>query len=158
MAGKGGARESNTSERRIEAVERQRKALELRKAGHGYQAIADSLGYDGPSGAYQAIRSALKKTLQEPADEVRALELTRLDHMLKNIWQAVSRGEYLAIDRALKIMARRAEYLGLDAPAKIDISVLVKQAAEQLGLTDEERAELAADVTAFIAEQKVVSP
>ena len=81
-----------------------------------------------------------------------------LDAMMAGIWVSVRGGNLQAIDRALKIMARRAEYLGLDAPAKIDISVLVKQAAEQLGLTDEERAELAADVTAFIAEQKAATP
>ena len=150
--------ESQTSERRIAAVQRQKQALELRIAGYGYEAIADKLGYKSTAGAYDAIKSALKRTLQEPADAVRELELKRLDAMMAGIWVSVRNGNLQAIDRALKIMARRAEYLGLDAPAKIDISVLVKQAAEQLGLTDEERAELAADVTAFIAEQKAATP
>ena len=155
MAGRG---VSMTGVSAITAAEKQRRALELRKAGATFEQIADSLGYAFPAAAAKAVKTALKRTIQEPADEVRELELARLDAMLFAIWPRVKQGNLQAIDRALKIMARRAEYLGLDAPAKIDISVLVKQAAEQLGLTDEERAELAADVTAFIAEQKVVSP
>ena len=74
--------ESKTSERRLEAIEKQRKALELRKAGVGYVAIAKQLGYAGPSSSFKAVNSALKRTLQEPADEVRRLELERLDALL----------------------------------------------------------------------------
>jgi len=108
--------ESKTSEKRLEAVERQRQALELRKAGLGYQAIADQLGYKSPSGAYAAIRAALKATIQEPANEVRAMELARLDDLLHGIWSAAVGGNVLKLDRVLGIMKRRAELLGLDAP------------------------------------------
>lgn len=115
---KGGARQSKTDQKRLEALERQRKALELRKFGVGFQAIADQLGYADASGAYRAVMAGLKKTLQEPADEVRKMELERLDVAMLAIQAQVRAGHLAAIDKWLKIMERRARLLGLDAPAK----------------------------------------
>jgi len=110
------------NQKAIEVNERQRQAVELRKAGVGFQRIADQLGYKDASGAYRAVRAALKKTLQEPADEVRKLELERLDVMLFGIWTQVRQGNQGAIDRALKIAERRAKILGLDAPTKAELT------------------------------------
>ena len=62
--------------------------------------------------------SALKKTRQEPAEEVRRIELARLDTMLKAIWQQVLHGKPEAIDRAIKIASLRAKLLGLEAPTR----------------------------------------
>lgn len=151
MAGQG---ESKTSENRINATIRHKQALELRMAGYGYQDIADRLGYKSTASAYDAIQSALKKTLQEPADAVRSLEVKRLDTMLSGIWVAVRNGNLQAIDRALKIMTRRAELLGLDAPARVNVDVMVRNAALELGLTDDETARLLEDAQAFIDAQK----
>ncbi len=103
----------------VTAHDNQLKALELRKAGVSYQRIAETLGYKDASGAWRAVKSALKKTLQEPAAELRTLEIERLDAMLSAIWASVKQVQYGAQDRALKIMERRAKLLGLDAPVKI---------------------------------------
>jgi hypothetical protein len=102
--------------------ERKLRALDLRKAGATYQMIADQLGYGGPSGAYKAVTSALKATLKEPADELRTMELERLDAMLLPLWRRVQNGDERAVDRVLRIMERRAKLLGLDAPAKRPVS------------------------------------
>jgi len=104
----------------VDAHDNQLKALELRKAGIGYQRIADSLGYKDASGAWRAVKAALKKTLQEPSDELRKLELERLDAAASAIYPSVKQGQYGAIDRWIKIMERRAKLLGLDAPQKIE--------------------------------------
>ena len=106
----------------VQANERQLKALTLRKAGVGYWAIAEACGYKDHSGAWRAVKAALKKTLQEPADELRTLELARLDDMLKAIAPHVAAGNLTAIDRALKIQERRSRLLGLDAPSKTDLT------------------------------------
>lgn len=114
--------ESKTSPRRLSAVERQADALELRKAGVTLAAIAERLGYRGPSSADSAIRAALKKTLQPPADEVRELEIERLDALLLALWPQARQGNQGAIDRVIKIMERRARLLGLDAPVRTDVT------------------------------------
>jgi len=78
--------ESKASANRIAAAERRGQALALRKAGIGYAAIARQLGYAGPSGAYKAIVTALRALTREPAEELRALELARLDELLAGLW------------------------------------------------------------------------
>lgn len=114
--------ESKTSQRRIEAIEKQKQALELRKAGATYEAIAKKLEYANASGAEHAIKAALKATVQDAADTVRQLELERLDGLLINMWKQVQNGNQGAVDRVLRIMERRAKLLGLDAPTKNEIS------------------------------------
>lgn len=108
-----------SQEQDITATERQRQALELRKAGVSYAVIAEKLGYRSGSGAHAAVGVALKKTLQEPANDLRTLELERLDILQLAIWQQVRQGHLGAIDRYLKIAERRSKLLGLDAPTKV---------------------------------------
>jgi len=122
--------ESKTSERRIRAWERARQALELRRAGVHYDEIARQLGYRTASGAYEAIRSAMRRTLQEPADELRKLECERLDAALAAIWPLVQQGDLAAIDRMLRISQRRSELLGLDAPRAVSATIEMQLADE----------------------------
>lgn len=63
---------------------------------------------------------ALKKTLQEPADEVRMLEVERLDALLSGLWARKNTPE--VTDRILRIMERRAKLLGLDSPVRSDVT------------------------------------
>jgi len=101
------------------------QALELRKAGASFDQIAQHLGYAQRSGAHHAVQRALRESLEkrnQDADEVRELELSRLDDMFLGLWKDAKAGKWLAVDRALRIMERRAAYLGLDAPKKQEIS------------------------------------
>jgi hypothetical protein len=107
--------EPRTSERRLSAAERQVEALRLRAAGEGFDAIASVLGYAGRSGAHKAVMAGLVATLREPAEELRTLELERLDALWRGIWPAACAGDPKALDRALRIQERRAKLLGLDA-------------------------------------------
>jgi hypothetical protein len=104
-------------DRQIAAHARQLQALELRLAGVTYEQIAGQLGYASRSGAHKAVGAALKATLREPADELRELAAERLDRATTAIWRRVQDGDGHAIDVLLRIEARRAKLLGLDAPA-----------------------------------------
>jgi DNA-binding transcriptional MerR regulator len=108
--------------KRIDSILKQAQALTLRKAGVSVQTIAETLGWNSHQAASKAIRAALQRTVQEPADELRQLELARLDDMLQAIAPHVKAGNLTAIDRALKIQERRAKLVGLDTPAKLDLS------------------------------------
>lgn len=70
----------------------------------------------------------MKKTLQEPADDLRRLELSRLDEALRAIWPKVKKGDLFAIDRYLKISERRAKLVGLDSKTEIQLSGLLSVA------------------------------
>jgi hypothetical protein len=116
---------SKTSPKAIEEALRRARALELRRFGASYQDIADQLGFSGRGAAYNAVILELQRVAREPAEAVLKLELERLDRMLLGIMAKASdpeeRGQYGAIDRALKIMDRRARYLGLDAPKQLEV-------------------------------------
>jgi hypothetical protein len=105
--------------------DRERQALELRKAGATYAQIAKQLGYANEGGAHKAVGRALNVAIKQRnivAEDVRELELQRLDQMLLGLWADAKAGKWHAIDRVLKIMERRSAYLGLDAPKKTELS------------------------------------
>lgn len=108
------------SPKRITSVEDQAKALEYRKMGLNYAQIAEKLEMGSPQTAWDAVERALKRTLQEPADEVRRLELERLDAMMVTTYGNAMRGDLMALTATLNIMNRRAKLLGLDAAIKTD--------------------------------------
>jgi len=143
-----------TGTKAIDATERQLRAVELRKAGHTFQEIADLLEYANPKDAQKAVLAALKKTLQEPTDVLRRLECERLDVMLKSLWPFVLKGSPRHVEQALRVMDRRAAYLGLDAPKQVEDhrTVTVRIMAEQIGK------ELGLDADELIAEaERIVS-
>ncbi|MCG5549170.1 helix-turn-helix domain-containing protein [Halorhodospira halochloris] len=109
---------SNTAAARLKSAERKARALELRQTGMTYADIGRELGISNAqahrlvSGALQEIR----KRASEEAEQLRTLELSRLDQLHHALWESALGGELRAIDRLLRIMERRAKLLGLDAP------------------------------------------
>jgi hypothetical protein len=107
--------------RAARGLEHQRQALELRRAGLGYEAIGAQLGI-GKSQAHRLVQRGLaecRAQVTANADELRSEELSRLDGMLQGLWPRARKGEAAAVDRVLKIGERRAKLLGLDAPTKV---------------------------------------
>lgn len=113
--------ESKTSPRRLEHMDNVRLSLELRKTGYTYERIAQQCGWANASSAYRAVQDGLKLTLQEPADDLRNLELARLDGVLVGVYQQAVKGSLSAVDRVIKIMERRSRLLGLDKPIQVDV-------------------------------------
>ena len=113
-----------TTKKRLTAAERREQALQRRIGGWTFQRIGDELGITRQS-AHNLVITALKdlnEKVMESAAELQRLELERLDTMNNAIWGAVLKGDVGAIDRAIRIQARRAALLGLDAPKKTDIT------------------------------------
>lgn len=146
--------EGMASRRRISALERSAKALELKKEGATYDEIAAALGCT-KSTAHRAVMRALERIIAEPAEDVKKLELARLDRMLRPLWrkivdEAASLADVVrAVDASLRIMDRRAKYLGLDAPIKIDWTKEVYDAAKASGLSDDDAAAAVAEAEAI---------
>lgn len=118
-------RESKTSLRIINGKERRAKCLELRKQGYTYAEIAKKVGLKGRQQACNHITDAMKELVVEHVEDVRKLELERLDKIYKVVNGFVEDEELdvedrcKAADRCLKVMERRAKIQGLDAPTKI---------------------------------------
>lgn len=127
-----------------ELIERERQVLQLKRAGLTFDVIAERLGYANRGGAYKAYKRALARTLQQPAAEVRELEQDRLDAIQARVWQIltgshplVQSGKVVAADDGrqlqdagpviaaantlIRLAKRRAELLGLDAPAQVEV-------------------------------------
>ncbi len=112
--------ESKTSKRKLKAHERRDQAFQRRLGGWSFQRIGDELGVTRQA-AHKMVMVVLKELNErtmESATELQRLELERLDTMNNAIWGAVLKGDVGAIDRAIRIQARRSALLGLDAPTK----------------------------------------
>jgi hypothetical protein len=131
---------------RIDAAERDAKALELRKDGLTYTQIAERLGISR-STAHKHVTRGLHRTRQEPADELRRLEAERLNQLWAEAMAVLRRRHVMvqsgkivkgddgqpitddgpvlqATATLLRVMERRARLLGLDAPAKHEVLTL----------------------------------
>lgn len=115
---KAGSSQRANSRRRVTETARQAQALQMRLTGATYEQIGMAMGVH-KSSAWKLVEHAMERTIQEPADNVRALEVRRLDRWLFAINTQILAGQLEFLDRGLKIMARRAALLGLDMPVKV---------------------------------------
>jgi hypothetical protein len=101
----------------VQLAERQAQAVRPRAAGLTYDEIAERLGYSTRSGAYKAVRKALKDTVAESVEELRTIEMERLDDLLSASWHLASdpsrRGCVRAIDRVLRIKEMQCPLVGV---------------------------------------------
>ena len=90
------------------------RCVELAAQGLSYDAIAEAAGYSNRGGAYKAVTAALRAQQTEAVDELRMLELERLDALQRSCWDAALEGDIASVDRVLKVIAARVRLLGLD--------------------------------------------
>jgi hypothetical protein len=102
------------SARAIAVAEKRAEAVRLRIAGETFRRIADTLGVT-TGRAHQLVDEAMRETVQEPAEDLRQLELARLDMMMPAVMEKARRGRLRSVYTMLRIMERRARLLGLDA-------------------------------------------
>ena len=110
---------------RTEAVQvRAQKALELRIAGGTYRQIAQELGVSHTV-IFENVLWALEERAEERgklSDQLVQMELERLEKMTLSLWPRVRNGDEKAINTLVRVMDRRAKLLGLDQPAKTDLT------------------------------------
>lgn len=98
------------------AASKHEQALDLRVAGASYRQIAATLKMS-LSTAHRLCQRALQEAKSDEVAEARTAELMRLDRLLMAVWPRASGGDMDAVDRALRVMDRRAKLLGLDQGA-----------------------------------------
>ena len=129
--------QSKTAARTLDTATRRVYVLNLRKAGMTYAEIAAAtlrkFGEEQlPSGwderyAHKDVKRELDKLqaeIAESVDDIRQMELERLNDLLKGLWPQVAKSnpKLPAVDRVLRVMDRRAKLMGLDAPTKSEIT------------------------------------
>jgi hypothetical protein len=95
------------------AAERRSRAVEMALTGSSYQAIADELGYANRGTVYRLVKNALEDRQVESIDELRRLEVDRLDALQVAIWDDAVGGDVRAVAAAVRILHLRAKILGL---------------------------------------------
>jgi transcriptional regulator with XRE-family HTH domain len=151
-------RKPGTTPKAIKSVERKLTALDLRKRGLTLAQIGERLGITKQS-VHELISAALKESISESVDEIRAIEAEKLDALEALEWQRIYRDPPAREDYAnkrdhdralasfnnkrrkigphvaliLKIMTRRAKLLGLDTPSRSTVGLL-----DMSGWSDEE--------------------
>lgn len=106
-------------------LERQINALELRKSGHTYREIGRRLGISHVQayGDVQNELNVLRTEVGHSADELRTLELERLDKITRSLDHWIEAGSAPAAMATLKASERRAKLLGLDKPTEIKVDI-----------------------------------
>jgi len=119
----------------LEAIaERRVRALELRKSGLTFREISRQLGADLHTvhGDVQAELAALRERTVEQAQDLREMELARLDSFNLGLWKQIKAGSAPAVSAAVRVSERRAKLLGLDAPtaSRTEVTGSLSVAAE----------------------------
>src|SRR5690348_7507931 len=75
--------------RTSDTAERDADACRMRNVGHSYDEIAAALGFGDRGAARKAVERAMQLTVQEPAAEQRAMQLAKLDLLLRKAWEVL---------------------------------------------------------------------
>jgi len=109
---------ANAPEGYLSHFARMSHALELRRAGKNYQQIADITGLSSPQRAQKLVSTAIKRVLKETAEEVRTIELSRLDVLIECLWAKAlddvkkDNPEYARFDRLKALLETKLRWCG----------------------------------------------
>lgn len=104
-------------------AQRRKQAMELRLSGLTYVQIGEVMGVSKQAAHHLvlAVLAATRRRTAEVAEDVRDLEVARLDALVGALWD--KREDPRVADSILKTMERRAKLLGLDAASKSEVSL-----------------------------------
>ena len=95
------------------AAWRRTRAVELATQGLTYQQIADELGYAHRGTVHRIVQQALESRLTEGVEQLRQVEVARLDALQAGLWESALAGDAAAVNACVKIVQTRSRILGL---------------------------------------------
>src|SRR5579884_3482724 len=100
-----------SDKRTLDAAERRRRCLDLRRTGASFRAIGTALGISEAQAHrdYTAALSAAAKLDEAQATQHRALDLLRLDAWLERLGPHIMAGSARHVDTGLRLLERRAK-------------------------------------------------
>jgi transposase len=106
-------------------LDRQTKVAEMRLAGFTSQrAIAQRLGVDKAtiSRDFKELDAKFQEIAAQVIVRAKGLDLERIEALIDAIWAKAENGDTWSIDRIVKLLERKANLLGLDAPKKTEVT------------------------------------
>lgn len=119
--GKHGGSGNTTSKAHSKHLERQEQALQFRIVGLSYSKIGKQMDIS-KSAAHKLVVAALADSasrVDKGADDLRDLELERLDKLLVAVWPKALKGSTQHSAQALKIMEQRQKLTGIQAAPQV---------------------------------------
>lgn len=104
-----------THQKKLKKLEDTKKAFLLRISGYSFLRISEEM-HCSKAWAHKLINQAMdeyRANLRQTVDELRAIELARLDNMLTQLAVPMSRNDVTAIRAAVRISEHRSSLLGL---------------------------------------------
>jgi len=108
------------SRRRVRAADRRSRVYAMKLGGLSFHEIGEKLNVSKQA-AYAAFWQVMREVnalTNGNAAEARKLEVERCDALLAGLWERARLGSHDAANACVRILDRRARYLGLDAPIK----------------------------------------
>lgn len=93
-------------------------ALRLAAEGKSFDEIASEVGFSHRGSAHRAVYKALADHEAADVQQLRAMEMDRLDYMLSRLWPRIEQGDVDAISTALRITDARCRFTGLYGPGQ----------------------------------------
>lgn len=125
---------------------RKARSVELVLQGHTYDEVAAEVGYANKGTAWRTVSKALAEQKVQAVDELRALEVRRLDYLQTKLLDGIESGDVKSINAAVRIIMARSRLFGLDK--------VTEPAQPQLGRVLIDPAELAARGEAAVRRDK----
>ena len=125
----------------VEIEARRARVASLLLAGVSDQSkIAEQVGVDRTtiSRDIKQIEQRWQLAAVQDIAAAKGKDLERIERLIAALWEDARKGKWLATDRVLALMQHRAKLLGLEAPAKQDISMDAGVRIEVVGVADED--------------------
>lgn len=126
----------------------QQYAYELAVSGKSYDAVSKTLGINRGT-AWKLIEREMNRRTLPLVSHARLIELDRLDVALDRVMTIMAGNDsettLKAVDRLVRLSQRRSELLGLDMPAKLEITEVTETDLEIRDMVNSARAKMAAE-------------
>lgn len=151
MSGRGGSI-THRALNRATVAEQQAECYRLRLTGMSIEAIAKATGI-ARSTVHDRIQAEITAVVSPLAEEVRKMELARLDRWLEKLNDQIEDGRSVArnVEVACRVSERRAKLTGADAPEKVE-AIVTQVTQEDLALAELVRE---ANAAAAVAESQI---
>ena len=98
--------------------DRWERVLALRREGKSYRQIADLCGLKDEKAAQRIISKAIGRVLKETAEEVRSIELSRLELLITTLWDKAitdvqgDKPDFRRFDRVKQLLEAKLKFCG----------------------------------------------
>lgn len=89
------------------------RSVELMLNGRTYDQIAREVGFANRGTAHRVVAKALSERLADDIDELREMEVARLDALQASLWPKAEKGDVRAVNTVVRIIDKRCRLLGL---------------------------------------------